>query len=226
MTPVQIIRQAYVRIGAYQGTAAQISTAYGAGVTGLNTESFPLQSMYDMLTSVENEIATAIASNANSVLRRVLHDTATVVSGAAIPVLGAGGGAIIGVWGQVRDAATGIELTPNLHEDEIRTLNNSSIFITSYYSYALRPPRIYATVANVEIDVCTFDQAARQTAITANGALLFPQCENAYFDGLMANLKNEDDRLIGLSNQFTDPYQAWLQSLNPAPRDVVSEAAA
>lgn len=221
-----IVRQAYIRVGAYSGDAAQISAAYIAGVTGLNTESFPLPSMYDMLTLVEGEMASAVALNLNSTYRKTLADTVGVTSGAEVPDVGDGGGKIIGVWGQVRDVVSGLELTRGLHLDEIRAIRNSTIFISSYYSYVYAPPRFYATVDSAEIDVCTFDQAARQAVIESDGALLFEQCEGAYFAGLMSNLKNEDPLLEGLSNQFTAPYQAWLDSLRGAPRDLVSEAAA
>jgi len=229
LTSATIIRQAYIRIGAWQGDPATLNAQYNADTdfTQIVSESFPPQSMWDMLTGVENEIATAVASNQDNVLRSVLQDIATVTSGNRIPSTGDGGGDIIGVWGQVRDADTGIELTPGLHEDEIRAVVNgpAGLFKSSLYSYVLRPPRIYATVTELEIDVCTFDVTARAAAIAADGDLLFQQCQNAYFDGLMANLKNQDAQYTSLSNEYTQPYQMWLASQQP-PRDVVAEAAA
>jgi hypothetical protein len=171
--------------------------------------------MYDLLTGVENEIATAIAMNSENVLRAVIHDTVPVASGGLVPTVGSSSATakIIGVWGQVRDAASPFtELTEGLNEDEIRTVNQSSVFISSYYGYIVRPPRIYATVANMLIDCCVFDLPARQAAINANGALLFPMAQNAYFDGLMSGLKNEDPLYANLSNEFTKPYESWLQS--------------
>lgn len=227
LVPSIVIRQAYVRIGAYSGTAAEIDTAYSGGVAGLNTESFPLQSMWDLLTATESEMANAVASNANNTLRSLLHGIVTVASGGVVSGSSDLGVPIIGVWGQVRDEDSGIELTPNLHEDEIRALNSSSsIFISNYFSYALRPPRIYATVDAVTIDVCTYDYTTRQDAIENDQALTFQTCEAAYFDGLMSRLKNEDERYTALSNQFAPSYQAWLEQQRIWPRDVVKEAAA
>jgi hypothetical protein len=229
LTPFLIIRQAYIRIGAWQGDSSEINAQYNADTNfeQVVSESFPPQSMYDMLTGVENEMATAVASNEDNVLRSVLQDIATVSAGARIPSTGDGDGSIIGVWGQVRDSVTGVELTPALHEDEIRTIVNgpTGLFKSSYYSYALRPPRIYPTVAEVEIDVCTFDYATRAAAISANEALLFQQCQNAYFDGLMSNLKNQDASYSELSKQHEPLYQAWLVAQRPI-RDVAGEAAA
>lgn len=224
-----IIRQAYVRIGSWQGDSTEINAQYNADVNfeQVVSESFPPQSMWDMLTGVENEMATAVASNENNVLRSVLQDISTVTSGNRIPSTGDGGGSIIGVWGQVRDADSGIELTPGLHEDEIRAIVNgpSGLFKSSLYSYALRPPRIYATVTSLEIDVCSFNYSTRAAAIAANGSLLFQQCQNAYFDGLMSQLKNQDAAYTSLSNEYEKPYQMWLAAQQP-PRPVVTEAAA
>lgn len=223
-----ICRQAYVRIGAFSGDAGAIATAYTGSLSILNTESFPLQSMYDMLAGIEGEMATVASSNEDSVLRSVLQDVATVVSGARIPSVGDGGGNIIGVWGQVRDADSGIELTPGLHEDEIRTIVNgpTGLFKSTLYSYALRPPRIYATVPDLEIDCCTFDLTARQAAIDGNEELLFQQCQDAYFYGLMANLKNEDPSYTLLANDYVPLYEAWLVSQGKPIRAVAQEAAA
>lgn len=227
LLPNTITRQCYARIGAFTGVADQIATAYTGVLSGLNTESFPLQAMYDSLAGVENEMATAAGGSEDSVLRSVIQDTVTVASGARIPATGDGGGKIVGVWGQVIDADSGIELTPALHEDEIRAVVNGPIglFKSTLYSYALRPPRIYATVTSLTIDCCTFNYATRTAAINANEALLFDQCQSAYFDGLMASLKNEDASYTELSNQYAPMYQQWLASFK-SPRDVVAQAAA
>ncbi len=228
LLPDEIARQAYARIGAFSGDASDIASAYTGSLASLNTESFPLQSMYDGLVAVENEIAVAIANNEDSPLRSNISSTVAVASGDQIPSISTGTSKIIGVWGQVRDAVDPFTLlTPALHEDEIRVIgqNPNGMFKTAYYSYAIRPPRFYATVANVTIDVCVFDYDARAAAIAANTALLFPQCQNAYFDGLMSMLKNEDPALIGLSSQFEAPYREWLASMQ-VQRPVTMESAA
>lgn len=231
MTSDIIIRQAYVRIGAWQGNSPEINAAYNADTNfeQVVSESFPPQSMWDALTGVENEMATAVAMNQDSVLRDNIFDTATVASGGRIPSIGdsSSSAKIIGVWGQVRDVATGLELTPGLHEDEIRAIgqNAGGMYKTSYYSYALRPPRIYATQPNLIIDCCTFDYAARATVIAAGGNLLFPMCSSAYFDGLMAALKNQDPFYTSLSNAYEPAYKEWLTT-QAGGRAVVAEAAA
>lgn len=221
-----IARQCYARIGAFTGTAADIATAYVGSLTSLNTESFPLQSIYDILAGIENEISTAVAMNVNNVLRTTIGDTITTTSGSQVPDTSDGGSPVIGEWGQVRDADTGIPLTPGLHEDEIIALSNgpTGLFKTTYHSYAVRFPRIYATVTNLEIDCCVFDYDARVAVINADGDLLFQQNQDAYFYGVMANLKNEDPAYTALSNEYVPMYAAFIQAQNP-PRDLVGESA-
>ena len=170
-------------------------------------------------------MAAAVAMNQNNELRRLLRDTATTTSGGSIPITGDSGGRVIGELGQVFDADSGIELTPGLHEDEIRAIANgpTGLFKSSTYSYALRPGRIFATVPNLAIDVCVFDHTARAAAIAANGVLIFQQCPNAYLNGLMSYLKNQDASYTSLSNEYEKPYQLWLAAQQTG-RDVVGEA--
>lgn len=231
LLPSYIMRQAYTRIGALSGTAAQIDTAYSAALTGLNTESFPPQAMEDMLALIESEIANAVASNENHVWRPILHGvTSSIATGGLIPTFSstANTAKIIGVYGQVRDAVTPFRpLTPGLHEDEIRMLNENpnAMFKLDHYSYVIRAPRIYATRPNVTIDVCTFDFDARKTAIDADQALLFEQAEGAYFSGLMSNLANEDSLLQALSAKYQPRYQEWIAAFQDG-RMNTEEAAA
>lgn len=223
LLPYTIIRQAMIRLGAYQGLPADIATNYAnTAFTDFETEVFPVQAMRDGLLGVEQEMAQAIAMNKDNVLRANIKDTVAVAYGAEIPSVGSGSSTakIIGKWGQVRDADSGKLLVPGLREEEIRIMvdNPGGMFKTSFFGYALQPPRIYSTVANMLIDCCVYDYDARKTAIDANGALLFPFAQAAYFDGLMTTLKNEDATLTGLSSQFEKPYAEWLaaqQSYQP-----------
>ncbi len=221
------IRRSYVAIGGWQGDSQEINAQYNADVNfeQIVSESFPPQSMWDMLTGVENEIATSVAMNGDSTLRRVLHDTATVTSGGLIPSTGDAGGTIIGNWGQVIDSDSGIELTPGLHQDEISAVVNgpTGLFKSTLHSFALRPPRIYGTVASLVIDVCTYNYTTRAAIIAEGGLLLFQSCPNAYFCGLMTYLKNQDGLYTELSNQFAPAYQQWLASPTSS-RDVIVEA--
>jgi len=49
--------------------------------------------------------------------------------------------------------------------------------------------------------------------------------ENAYFDGLMTQLKNQDAAYTALANEYEKPYQEWLAA-QATSRNLVGEAAA
>lgn len=231
LTSAVIIRSAYIRIGAWLGDPAEINAQYNAdsNFEQIVSEAFPAQSMWDMLTGVENEIATAVAKNQNNTLRSSIQDTVLATSGGRIPTVGASSSTakIIGEWGQVIGTVSGQPLTRGLHLDEIRAIGQDAggIYKTSYFSYVLVPPRIFATESALTIDCCVFDYTIRAAAIAANGALLFQQMQNAYFDGLMSQLKNEDPAYTALSNQYEGPYQQWLTAQGEN-RPVTQEAAA
>lgn len=229
LTSRDIAVQCLLRIGAFKGLPADIATNYAnAAFTDFETESFPLVALYDNLLGVEQEMAQAVSMNQNNVLRANISDTVAVNSGDEIPSVGSSSSTakIIGEWGQVRDAGSGKLLVPALREEEVRIIaDNSGIFTMNYFAYALRPPRIYATVSGLEIDVCVYDYDARKAVIDANGDLLFQMAQSAYFDGLMSTLKNEDTTLVALSDQFEKPYAEWLAS-QQAGRSVTQEAAA
>lgn len=227
LLPSDIWRPVMLRVGAYKGVPADIATNYAnTAFTDFETESFVLPDLKLMLTAVEQEMAQAVAMNQNNVLRSNISDTVTVASGDEIPSVGSSSSSakIIGEWGQVRDAGTGKLLVPALREEEIRIIvdNPGGMFKSSFFAYALRPPRIYATITNLEIDCCVYDFDVRNPIIAANGALLFPMAQAAYFDGLMAKLKNEDATLTALSGNFEKPYGAWLDAQRPAPVQVAA----
>lgn len=230
LLPSVIIRSAYIRIGAWQGNSQEINAQYNADTNfeQIVSESFPPQSMWDMLTIVENAMAVAVASDPDNVLRTTIGDTLTTTSGSLVSDTSDGGDPVIGEWGQVRDADTGLPSNPGLHEDEVIAISNgpTGLFKSTYRSHAVRFPRIYATFTNIEIDCCVFDYDARSAAIAANGALLFEQSEDAYFYGLMANLKNQDTAYTALSNEYVPMWAAWLASQNPKADGLTEQAKA
>lgn len=230
LLPSAILRQAYIRIGGWLGNSQELNAQYNADTNfeQIVSESFPPQSMYDLLTIVENAMAVAVASDPDNVLRTSIGDTITTTSGSLVPDTSDGGDPVIGEWGQVRDATTGLPLTPGMHEDEIIAISDgpTGLFKSSYRSYAVRFPRIYATVRNLEIDCCVFDYDARAAAIAAEGALLFEQSQDAYFYGVMANLKNQDPAYTSLSNEYVPMWAAWLAGQAPKAGGLTEQAKA
>lgn len=221
LTPAMVIRRALLRIGAYRGDPAAIEASYikTDPTDDAVSESFVPSAFTDELTSVEQEIAGAAASNKDQVWRGLIADvTASIANGGLIPTVGASTATakIIGEYGQVREAVTPFRpLTPDMTEADIRAFaeNPGSMFISDVFSYSLRKPRLNHTRPNAIIDVCVFDYAARLAAITANEALLFQSAANAYFAGLMSLLKNTDATLTELSAVYEPRYRTWLAGI-------------
>lgn len=230
LTPNIIIRRCYVTIGAWQGNPQEINAQYNADTNfeQVVSESFPPQAMCDMLVIVENAMCVAVASDPDNVLRTTIGDTITTTSGSQVSDISDGGKPVIGEWGQVRNADTGLPSTPGLHEDEVVAISNgpTGLFKSTYRSHAVRYPRIYATFTNIEIDCCVFDYDTRAAAIKANQALLFEQSEDAYFYGLMSNLRNQDPMYSELSAQYTPMWAAWLALQAPKANGLTEQAKA
>lgn len=232
LLPSYIIRQCALRIGAYPGIPSAIEALYIAAdpTVGMKSESFVPSSLKDQLVAVEQEIAVAVASSEDHPWRGILQDTtASIASGGLIPKVGISTATakIVGEYGQVKDADSPFRpLTPGLHVDEIRALNQNenSMFTMDLFSCAYRKPRLFHTrPTGAIIDVCVYDFDTRKTAIFADGELLFP-AENAYLSGLMSMLMNTDALLTELSKSYMPRYGEWLAALKSG-RTTVAEAA-
>lgn len=222
LLPSFIHRQCALRLGAYRGDSAAIEALYIAAnpLTGMESESFVPSSLKDSLVLVEQEIASAVASNVEHPWRSVLQDTTTTIaSGGLIPSVGISTATakIIGEYGQVKDSVSPFRpLTQSLSVEEIRVLNQNvnSMFTVDMFAYAYRKPRLWHTRSvGAVIDVCTYDFDTRKTAIFADAELLFTEAEGAYFAGEMSLLKNTDAILTELSAMYEPRYQAWLAAI-------------
>lgn len=222
LLPSIIYRQVVLRIGAYPGIPSAIEALYVAAdpTVGMKSESFVPTSLKDSLIAVEQEIANAVASNQEHPWRAVLQDTtASIASGGLIPKVGISTATakIIGEYGQVKDADTPFRpLTPSLHVDEIRAINQNlnTMFTMDLFAYAYRKPRLFHTrPTGAVIDVCTYDFDTRKTAIFADGELLFTEAENAYLAGVMSMLMNTDALFTELAKSYEARYQAWLVAI-------------
>lgn len=219
LLPSYIIRQALLRIGAFQGQTAAIEASYVKTDPTDDSVSaaFTQTSFWDSLVVVEQEIATAVASNEDHSWRGVIQDvTSAVLNGGLIPTVGSSATAkVIGEYGDVKDSASPFRpLRESLNADEISVFNSNpnSMFTLDVFSYAFKKPRIYHTRTSVVIDVCVYDFDARKTAIFADGELLFTEAEGAYFSGLMSMLMNTDALLTELSKMYAPRYMEWLQA--------------
>lgn len=221
LTPSIILRQVYIRIGAYQGQAAAIEASYLLADPSTNSKSasFTKSVLLDGLVGIEQEMAGAIGSEPDHPWQNVITDvTASIASGGRVPSVGISTATakIIGKYHQVRDAASPFRpLTNDLTVADIRelSLNPATMFRSDIYSFALERGRLHHTRTNATIDVSVYDYDARKTAIFADGELLFTEAQDCYCSGLMSLLMNTDALLTELSKMYAPRYQAWLKAL-------------
>lgn len=231
LLPSYIYRQAALRIGAFPGIPSEIEALYVAvdPTTGMESESFVPTSMKDSLVAVEQEIAGAVAMS-NHPWQNILADvTASVASGARVPLVGASSATakIIGEYGQIRDAVSPFRpLSADLSIAEIRALsiNPNSMFKSDIYSYAMEGGRLSHTRTAAIVDVRVYDFEARRTAILADQELLFTEAFSAYLSGVMSLLMNTDANLTELAKMYEPRFEAWLSAFRAGQTDVQKAA--
>jgi len=221
LLPSIILRQCFIRIGAYQGQAAAIEASYllTDPSTNAKSASFTKSVLLDGLVGIEQEIAGVVGGQDEHPWQNIIHDvTASITSGARIPSVGISTATakIIGKYHEVRDAASPFRpLTNDLTVADIRelSLNPAAMFKSDIYSFARERERLYHTRTNAIIDVSVYDYDVRKAAIFADGELLFTEAQDCYFSGLMSLLMNTDALLTELSKMYAPRYQAWIAAI-------------
>lgn len=219
LPPSYILRQVWVRVGAYQGQAAAIEASYLLADPSTNSKSasFTKSVLLDGLVGVEQEMASALSPD--HPWGNIINDvTATVLPGALMPTVGASSATAktVGEHGRIRDSVSpNRPLTADLSVADIRAFsqNPGSMFKSDVFSFASEKGRLDHTRTGAIADAHVYDFDARKTAIFADGALLFQSGENCYFSGLMSLLMNTDALLTELSKMYAPRYQAWLKAL-------------
>jgi len=221
LLPSYIMRQVWIRVGAYKGQAAAIEASYLLADPSTNSVSaaFTKSALLDGLVGIEQEMAGAISSDPDHPWQNIITDvTASIASGGRVPSVGISTATakIIGKYHAVRDAVSPFRtLTDDLTVADIRelSLNPATMFKSDIYSYALDRGRLHHTRTNATIDVSVYDYDARKAAIFADGELLFTEAQDCYFSGLMSLLMNTDALLTELSKLYAPRYQAWITAL-------------
>ena len=216
----QVIAQVALRYNALAGAQmVDLEASYNTTpltATQFKTTNFPFSAMKRSLRVTEGEIALAVANNKEHEWRPIIADqTTALASGASIPAVGASGAPILGVIGGVTDSSDNTPLTSDFTLAEIQALlnNPNGWRKINPYQFVINRPQIYHTVTTALVDVCVWDSDDADTAIAANGELLFPDAEGAYVSGLGSKMHNLDARFTSLSASFAEEYKAWLTAI-------------
>lgn len=220
--PYRFIQRALaVRINAITGTTtAQLEAAYTTSPltsTQVGSPIFSFTPIIDLVMIAEGRFVTAIANSAHPDRSYLRGLTSGVANEAAIPIVTSGGVPVVGVPGNVYDAA---DRTPcvrrPLSEVITRSRNSGSFFRNETYWYAFNGRTAYHTRTSVIIEVCAYSEAAQRAVLVANGNMLLPDnLEGALVDeGLRQAFR--DDEFTLQANQIGQVADKWLEIYRPA----------
>lgn len=165
-------------------SAAALATLYAsttpdATSVGDRGTQFPPLAINDLILNAEEVIARRIAANPKSPYRNFLTEvSASIASGALIPVTSGSGKSRIGNIGVVRDASDSTVLTfaPKQVVLGVKALT-TNILKKAQYLYFEDHTRIWHTRTNVTTDMITFDKSDERILMISSprGACRFPQ---------------------------------------------------
>lgn len=193
------------------------NTAPGTATLGDRGTEFPLLAVNDCLLNAGDAMVRRIAYNPTSPYRSFFGEvTASVASGALIPVISSGGKSRIGVIGNVRDASDSTFLTfaPLQVVLGVKALA-TNILKKAQYLYWADNTRIVHTRTNVVCDMVTFDKSDERILMTSTprGICRFPQDlhEMLICGGLSYMFRgNFNSGQVGTWRNYFNEGLAWL----------------
>lgn len=200
----KMIRQAALRVSAITGATTVLKeSAYTTSpltATQIGSVDFPLTAFRDAAISTVAKIIRFYANLKSHPFRNFnLSQTSNIAHKAVIPSVNSASKPIIGVYGAIRDASTGEELTEQPVQI-IRAIksNTDSFLKDTYYHYKIVGERLWHTVTNAQIDVVTFDEATERTAIQTSGGVT--PLPDAVFDIAWCNMVS----LLVIDDEFVN----------------------
>lgn len=212
-----VLRQIAVSVNAITGaTPALLEASYATvPLTAANFQSSILSftSLKDKMLNGEAKLVTAVAYQGDHPYRRPLtSQTANIASGGLIPATDSGGtNKIIGVYGAVRDAATGNILTKGkMSQISARVLNPGSMFLVSTGLWARQGERLYHTVTNAVLDVVTYTRPVADSLVLTTNVMLPDDAAPAYVQAALEECIR-DDEFMSQASRFGEQFDKWVQ---------------
>jgi len=191
-----IIRAVSLRINAISGAVANtLETNYAANpVTAFQSTIFPKTAIYDAVLNAEEKLAQRIANNADDPLRQYLANvTANLSNPSTLPSTSTDSKPIIGIWGAVRDATSGI-VCSQMPLDLVRRRAAATDLVIPVWWFNITGGRIEHTRTNVVIECCVYSRTDQTTAMNANGNILLADAlEPDYISEALAILVRDDE---------------------------------
>lgn len=193
-----ILAAVALRINALVGaTVAALETTYTTSpLTSANFQStiFPFTAIKGAVLNAEEKLAQRIANNADDPLRQYMANvTANLASPSTLPSLSTDSKPIIGIWGAVRDASSGI-VCSQMPLDLVRRRSSATTMVLPVWWFNITGGRIEHTRTNVVIECCVYSRTDQLAIFDADGDILLADAlEPDYISEALAILVRDDE---------------------------------
>ena len=193
-----ILAAVSLRINALIGTSASaLEVTYTTSpLTSANFQStiFNFTAVKDAILNAEEKLAQKIANNADDPLRQYMANVTTnQASPSTLPSVSTNSKPIIGIWGAVRDATSGIVCSQMLL-DVVRRRSSATSMVIPCWWFNITGGRIEHTRTNVVVECCTYSRTDQATIFDANGDILLADAlEPDYISEALAILVRDDE---------------------------------
>lgn len=193
-----ILAAVALRINALVGTSASVlETTYTTSpltTSEFQSTIFNFSAIKGAVLNAEEKLAQKIANNADDPLRQYMaNTTANLANPATLPSTSTNSKPIIGIWGAVRDATSGI-VCSQMPLDMVRRRASATDMVIPVWWFNITGGRIEHTRTNVVIECCTYSRTDQATAMDANGDILLADAlEPDYISEALAILVRDDE---------------------------------
>jgi len=214
-----ILAAVALRINALIGADALTleATYVTSPLTSANFQStiFGFTSIKDSILNAEEKLAQKIANNADDPLRQYMANvTANLSNPSTLPSTSTDSKPIIGIWGAVRDATSGI-VCSQMPLDIVRRRAAATDLVIPVWWFNITGGRIEHTRTNVAIECCVYSRTDQSTTFDANGNILLADAlEPDYISEALAILVR-DDEFMAQSQRFAELAQSGSVDKSP-----------
>lgn len=202
----QLLHNVALRMSALAGTQkAQVEASYNTAVlseANLKSADWPFGSLRDAVIMAIADFRWAVADTGSHPWRSWMSETISPLAyGTGLPAK-VGNAAIIGVWGPVKDVATGIQLTEQPLE-VIRRIRAETWRKYPLYYFKITDRLIEHTVAEVSVGCCVYDRDTELTGFDNNDPVTLPDVLELPITARAISLLTRDGAYVKQAAEYT-----------------------
>ena len=216
-----ILRESALRINAIAGSVpSTLESNYTTSPltsTQVVSSIFPLDAITDAILDVEGRLAWAIADCRQHPWRQFFSDAIVDLPNfSTLPAVAFGGSAILGAWGEVREAGSGT-VCSEMPLDQVRraaSLRDAGFLTVQPFWFNITGGELMHTMDLVDIVVCIYKRDTQAAVLAGGGNILLPDSlVQAYIAGTVATLVR-DDEFTGQAAMYANYFQNALENIS------------